>query len=246
MGSGELPVFRNPVITTGSYDGVHRGHRHIIDLMKQRADALEGETVVVTFADHPRRVLNSENGLRLLTTPDEKIALLAAAGVDNLLVMPFDAAVGQLSPEEFVAGFLVGKLGAREVVAGYNHRFGRGGGGDAALLRELGRRYGFGVTEAERFGGAEKVSSTAIRRLIGVGDMRHAAELLGHPYLLIADIAADGTLAAVDPLKLLPPPGEYPVTADGVKTVLEIAPDGPAALRGNASPRSREKVSISF
>jgi riboflavin kinase/FMN adenylyltransferase len=173
-----LPVFTAPVVTVGSFDGVHMGHRHLLEILKARAEASGGESVVVTFADHPRRVLHADEELMLLTSLDEKAALLAEAGVDNLVVMPFDEGVAQIPPEEFIRDFIVGRLGARELVVGYNHRFGRAREGSAEMLRELEDVYGFRIYEAAQFG-EEKISSTTIREAIARGDRAAAERMLG-------------------------------------------------------------------
>jgi FAD synthase len=199
-----LPAFRRPVVTVGSFDGVHRGHLFLLDVLRERAAACGGESVVVTFGAHPRQVLGSgEEKLRLLTSPDEKARLLAAAGVDNLVVMPFDESVSRMSAEEFVRDILVGRLGVRELVVGYNHRLGHDREGDAVVLEALGLRYGFSVFRAPKFGGddvgagtgdgadvgasegaetgsdGEKISSTAIRNAIARGDISAAEKMLG-------------------------------------------------------------------
>ncbi|MDR2912322.1 MAG: hypothetical protein LBV38_03350 [Alistipes sp.] len=213
---GELPEFRNPVVTVGSFDGVHRGHLYLLSVLRERAQMLGGEVVVVTFGVHPRRVLEGASGevggvsgsdfeasgeLRLLTSNEEKVRLLEAAGVDNLIVMPFDAEVAAWSAEEFVRDFLVGRVGVRELVVGYNHRLGRGREGGVEELGALGVKYGFGVFEVGRFGSrnadgdfgyadglgedfggsgcVEKISSTAIREALDRGDLALAEWMLG-------------------------------------------------------------------
>jgi riboflavin kinase/FMN adenylyltransferase len=173
-----LPVFREPVVTVGSFDGVHMGHLHLLGILRERAEVSGGESVVVTFADHPRRVLGGGEELMLLTSLEEKAELLAAAGVDNLVVMPFDEGVAGMSPEEFIRDFIVGRLGARELVVGYNHRFGRGREGSAAMLRGMEREYGFRIYEASKFG-EEKISSTTIREAVRRGDIAAAERMLG-------------------------------------------------------------------
>jgi riboflavin kinase/FMN adenylyltransferase len=175
-----LPRLREPVVTVGSFDGVHRGHRFLLDILRQRADLADGESVVVTFGEHPRRVLESDGELRVLTSPAEKAALLAEARVDNLVVMPFTEATSRLSAEEFVRDFLVARLGVRELVVGYNHRLGHDRQGDAEVLRSLGERYGFRVFCAPRFEAeGEKISSTTIRRALSAGDTTTAERMLG-------------------------------------------------------------------
>jgi riboflavin kinase/FMN adenylyltransferase len=175
-----LPVFRDAVVTVGSFDGVHRGHKHLLDIMREKAYVSGGETIVVTFDRHPRRVLDAQDEIMLLTTLEHKTLLLAEAGVDNLVVMPFDDKVAQMSPEKFVRDFLVGRLGMKELVVGYNHRFGKGRQGDSAMLRGLEEKYGFRVHEAPQYtGGEEKISSTMIREAIRRGDVEAAEKMLG-------------------------------------------------------------------
>lgn len=180
-----LPAFRAPVVTVGSFDGVHRGHQFLLDILKRRTEAAGGESVVVTFSNHPRRVLEAGEKLRVLTSLEEKSRLLGAAGVDNLVVMPFDEGVSRLSAEKFVRDFLVGRLGVRELVVGYNHRLGRNREGDAEVLSALGAKYGFGVFCVPKFeggedgAGAEKISSTAIREALACGDTAAAERMLG-------------------------------------------------------------------
>jgi riboflavin kinase/FMN adenylyltransferase len=198
---GSLPPFRRPVVTVGSFDGVHRGHLFLLDVLRERAAAAKGESVVVTFGEHPRRVLGTGDDLRMLTSPGEKARLLEAAGVDNLVVMPFDEATSRLTAEEFVRDFLVERIGIHELVVGYNHRLGRDRSGDADLLRGLGEKYGFFVFNAPQFTGVpseknafsvdgplndggvspenEKISSTAIRKALASGDIATAERLLG-------------------------------------------------------------------
>jgi riboflavin kinase/FMN adenylyltransferase len=178
-----LPRFRSPVVTVGSFDGVHRGHLFLLDILRRRASESGGEAVVVTFGEHPRRVLGSGEGIKLLTSTEEKARLIEAAGIDDLVVMPFDERISHMSAEEFVRDFLVARLGVRELVVGYNHRLGRDREGDAAVLEELGARYGFRVFRAPKFSGdesdGEKISSTAIRNAISRGDVEAAERMLG-------------------------------------------------------------------
>lgn len=176
-----LPAFRRPVVTVGSFDGVHRGHRHLLEVLRERAGEIGGETVVVTFLRHPRELLKPSGELVLLTSLEQKAELIAALGIDNLVVMPFDEGVAGMSPEEFVRDILVGRLGVAELVVGYNHRFGKGRDGDVEVLQRLGEKYGFGVHRASRLDddGGGKISSTTIRQAIAGGDVTAAEKLLG-------------------------------------------------------------------
>ncbi len=181
---GALPVFRRPAVTVGSFDGVHRGHLFLLGVLRERAGALGGESIVVTFGDHPRRVLGSDEGLMELTPMEEKARLIEAAGIDNLIVMPFDTAVSQLPAEDFVRDFLAGRLGVRELVVGYNHKFGKNREGTPHFLGGVGEKYGFKIVETPQFSGGvgeknEKISSTAIREALSRGDIDTAERMLG-------------------------------------------------------------------
>lgn len=176
-GFNSLPQFTRPVVTVGSYDGVHLGHRALIDRLVAEARTSGGESIVLTFEPHPRITLGRAEGLLLLTTLDEKVRLLETLGVDNVIVIPFDRTFSALSGEEFVREYLLHRLGARTLVVGYDHRFGHDRIGSDAIA-------GLGlcvvrVDECEV--GGEHVSSTVIRRLIAEGRIAEAERLLGHP-----------------------------------------------------------------
>lgn len=177
-GFDALPRFVRPVVTVGSYDGVHLGHRALIDRLTAEARAVGGESVVLTFDPHPRITLGRGEGLRLLTTLDEKVALLRGLGVDNVIVIPFDRTFSALSGEEFARRYLIGKVGAETLVAGYDHRFGHDRI-DCDRLAALGMRV---IRVDERSVEDEHVSSTAIRRLVEAGRIAEAERLLGHRF----------------------------------------------------------------
>ncbi len=212
FGFDTLPAFHSPVVTVGSYDGVHCGHRAILSRINELAKSSGGESVVITFAPHPRIVLGTADGLRLLNTLDEKIVLLEEAGVDHLIVASFTEEFSRLSSEEYVRNYLVEKVGVRTLVVGYNHHFGHNKDGDFRFLQSLQNEYGFEVCEISRQQiDNEKVSSTVVRGLIAEGDMVHAKQLLGRPYILIANLKE----YVADPYKLLPPNGRYRVQIEG-------------------------------
>ena len=177
-GFEHLPHFEHPAVTVGSYDGVHRGHQALIERLVAEAHAAGGESIVMTFEPHPRITLGRAEGLLLLTTLDEKIALLADLGVDNVIVIPFDRSFSALSGREFVDRYLLGLLGAKTLVAGYNHRFGHDGlACDAPELAGQIRVIRVGPCTVD----GVRVSSTVIRRLIEAGQTAEAERLLGHP-----------------------------------------------------------------
>ena len=212
-GFDALPHFVRPTVTVGSYDGVHSGHLALLRTVARRARAQGGESVVLTFEPHPRVTLGRADGLRLLTSLEEKIYLLGQQGIDNLIVIPFDKTFSALAPDTFIRDYLVGRIGAETLVVGFNHRFGRDKQGSYDYLGSHG--FGLEVVEVgECDVDAEKVSSTVIRRLVAQGDMARAARLLSHPYLVIGTAAA-GRIRTDDPLKLLPPAGSYQVRIGG-------------------------------
>ena len=167
-GFGALPRFVHPVVTVGSYDGVHRGHRALIERLVAEARAAGGESIVLTFDPHPRITLGRGEGLRLLTTLDEKIALLGELGVDNVIVIPFDRAFSALTGAEFVDRYLIGRV--------YNHRFGHDRL-DCDTLAASGRLRIVKVEPCTVDG--QRVSSTLIRRLLEEGKTAEAARLRG-------------------------------------------------------------------
>lgn len=223
-GFESLPTFRAPVVTVGSYDGVHCGHRAILSRINELAEKGGGESVVVTFAPHPRIVLGKADGLKLLNTLDEKITLLDEVGIDHLIVAPFTEEFSRLSSEEYVRNYLVEKIGVRTLVVGYNHHFGHNKNGDFRFLQSLQEECGFEVCEISRQQiDDEKVSSTVVRGLIAEGDMAHAMRLLGRPYILIVNLKE----YVADPYKLLPPNGRYRVQIEGQgRAVLMISHSG--------------------
>lgn len=231
-GFDSLPTFKAPVITVGSYDGVHGGHRVILKHICKLARQNRGESVVVTFAPHPRIVLGKAEGLKLLNTLEEKIVLLDEVGIDNLIVAPFTEEFSRLSSEEYVRDYLVGKIGVKTLVVGYNHHFGHNKDGDFRFLQSLQSQYGFEVCEIPRQQiDDEKVSSTVVRRLIAEGKMAHASHLLNRPYLLITRVNERIECIDIDPYKLLPPMGRYEVDIEGYgRAELEISDEGARVL----------------
>ncbi len=231
-GFDSLPTFKAPVITVGSYDGVHGGHRVILQRICELARENGGESIVITFAPHPRIVLGKAEGLKLLNSLEEKILLLDEVGIDNLIVAPFTEEFSRLSSEEYVRDYLVGKIGVKTLVVGYNHHFGHNKDGDFRFLQSLQSQYGFEVCEIPRQQiDDEKVSSTVVRRLIAEGKMAHASHLLNRPYLLITRVNERIECIGIDPYKLLPPMGRYEVDIEDYgRAELEISNDGARVL----------------
>ena len=176
------PLLHNAVATVGSYDGVHRGHCILLDEVIRRAKECGGESIVLTFEPHPRITLGNDEGLRLLSTFEEKCRLLERVGVDYVVVIPFDKAFSRLSREEFTDDYLVGKLGIKQLVVGYNHHFGHNKEGDHSFLQQHGALQVVQVAQYTDNGG--KISSTVIRKAMADGDLIDYEALITHRYPL--------------------------------------------------------------
>lgn len=246
-GFDHLPVLRNPVVTVGSYDGVHAGHRRLLERIVRLAREQEGESVVVTFSPHPRTVLgNRGERVVLLNSLREKALLLEEAGIDNLIVVKFTKAFSQISSTVFVTDYLLGRIGARTLVIGYNHHFGYNQEGNFDFLRRLQQQFDFSIYEIPRQDvDRDKVSSTVIRRLIEAGEISKANRLLGHSYFIIARSGENGRVWPDDPAKLLPPPGNYPVLVEGGRETLTVGSGGELTFEGKVCGGDGEIV-ISF
>jgi riboflavin kinase/FMN adenylyltransferase len=233
------------VVTVGMFDGVHRGHRALLDRVAAEAAARGLPAGAVTFDRHPLEVLRPDACPPLLTTLDRKIALLGAAGMDFVLVLAFTKELSQVTAEAFVREVLLEGIGAKAIVVGENFRFGHKAAGDPALLAELGRPRGVDVVALPLHAdGGEPVSSTRIRAALAGGDVRAAAALLGRVY------AVEGTVVRGDgrgrrelgiPTANLAVAGDLAVPANGVYAGhLTEEPDGvprPAAVSVGVNPQ---------
>lgn len=177
---------RNAVVTSGTFDGVHVGHKKILSRLNEVARKSDGETVVITFWPHPRLVLYPDDTqLRLLNTFEEKAELLKKQGVNHLLRIPFTKEFSQLSSEDFITKILVEKIGTKKLVIGYDHHFGKNREGSFEQLTLNAPTYGFDVEEIPRQDVDHvTVSSTTIRKSIESADLETANHLLGQPYML--------------------------------------------------------------
>src|SRR5215213_9873880 len=215
------------VITIGTFDGVHLGHRQILKDLADRAVRRSLPAALVTFTPHPLAVVNPAAAPRLLTPGDERLAALAASGApEHVVVIPFTPALAALTAEQFV-DMLVEQVSMRELVVGYDHGLGRGRQGDVSVLRELGTTRGFTVhvVEPKMDTRGSAISSTAIRRAVAYGDLATARQMLGRPYELFGRVArgsARGRTIGFPTLnleipreKLLPPDGVYAVRVYG-------------------------------
>lgn len=174
---------KNPVVTIGNFDGVHLGHREIFRLVKRSAAELDGVSVVVTFVPHPLKVLAPEKSPSLINTYAEKETLIEASGIDYLVEICFDKEFATTSARDFVTNVLVGKIGIRKLIIGYDYAFGRNREGNFSLLARLGDEFSFKVEElAPINNGTTIFSSTAIRRMIASGDVKGVVPLLGRHF----------------------------------------------------------------
>jgi len=216
----------NPVITAGSFDGVHIGHKTILNRLNQIADSINGESVLITFHPHPRKVLFPDTegkSLLLINSQREKIELLQKTGLNHLFILTFTQAFSEITSVDFIRKILVGKLHASKVVIGFNHHFGHNREGNFDYLYELGQYYGFGVEEIpEQDIHHETVSSTLIRKALLEGRIQRANAYLDHHYIIISELVESRLIccdkeypvlkAAIDDEnKLVPPDGVYAV-----------------------------------
>lgn len=221
----QLPTFNKPVVTIGTFDGVHKGHKKIIAQLHKAAADIQGETVIITFLQHPRNVVAGSNPVQLLNTLDEKIALLKKENIDNLIVVDFDEKFYGQTAESYIEDFLVNKIQPACIIIGYDHKFGKDRSGNYVMLETYGERFGFAVKEicAEIVKDAT-VSSTKIRNAIIDGHIENANELLGYNYFFTGKIVEGNQLgrtigfptaniAMENHLKLTPANGVYAVYA---------------------------------
>ena len=185
-----LPVFHNAVVTIGTFDGVHVGHRQIINKLKVEAIKLNGESVIITFHPHPRKVISSAIlGVRLINTLEEKIEVLSGLGIDHLVIVPFTDVFANQPAEEYIRNFLFEKFHPDTVIIGYDHRFGRERLGDYKLLEKMAPQFGFKIKEIPKHILDEiAISSTNIREAVLHNDIEMANKLLGYTFFFEGEV----------------------------------------------------------
>lgn len=177
------PDVRETVVTVGTFDGVHRGHHAVLEEIGDRARRRDSRSVLVTFDRHPLTVVRPEAAPALLTTPDEKKAILAQSELDYVAFLPFTWTLSRYTPEEFIRLVLLDRFRVAELVIGHDHGFGRSRSGSIDTARRLGAELGFDVDVVEAVtAGDEAISSTKIREAVAAGDLEGAAQGLGRPY----------------------------------------------------------------
>jgi riboflavin kinase/FMN adenylyltransferase len=185
-----LPGFKNAVITIGTFDGVHLGHKQIIDNLKQEAASAGGESVIITFHPHPRKVVSSViTGVRLINTLSERIELLEKTGIDHLVIVPFTDYFANQTAEEYIEDFLVAKFTPHTIIIGYDHRFGKERTGDYKLMEEKAPLYNYRLKEIpEHVLNTIKVSSTNIRNAILHSNIEEANNFLGYEFFFEGEV----------------------------------------------------------
>ena len=220
----QLPAFKRAVITIGTFDGVHLGHQQIIALLIKEAAAIGGETIIITFHPHPRKVVSHcKSDVKIINTLAEKIELLDKLGVDHLVVVPFNNEFANQSAEEYVEKFLVQYFNPQIIIIGYDHRFGKNRSGDYHLLEKLGEKFNYAVKEIpERLLNEVIISSTKIREALSSGNIIDANSFLGYRYFFEGIVVegnklgrtigyATANIQIEDPEKLVPADGVYAV-----------------------------------
>ena len=224
----QLPPFKNAVITTGAFDGVHTGHLQIIKRIKEIAQQVAGESVIITFHPHPRKIISSIPGeIKQLTCLDERIQLLEKANIDHLVIVNFDYLFSNLTAGEYVLDFLVAHFHPHNIIVGYDHHFGKGRMGNFELLESLGKTHHFNVEEInEQLVNGEIISSTLIRNYLLEQNSIKANQLLGYPYFFDGFIVRGNqigrtigfptaNLRILNEEKLIPANGVYAVRVYG-------------------------------
>jgi len=226
-----LPQFKDAIVTMGAFDGVHKGHMQIIQRMKELAGKVLGETIIITFHPHPRKVISSVPGeIKQLSSIKERIHLLEAAGIDHLVIIDFNYNFSNLTAAQYVEDFLYHHFKPNTVIVGYDHHFGKGRNGNIDLLQSMGTRLDFKVEEIqEQLVGNEIISSTIIRNYISEQNITRANDLLGYPYQFEGFVVRGNQLGRTigyptanlhinDEEKLIPSNGVYAVKVKGICT----------------------------
>lgn len=214
----------NPVVTMGIFDGVHRGHKSLLDNLVSRAGKVNGDSVVITFSPHPRLVLEKDHlNLSFLTTMEEKMVLLEASGIDHLIIIEFSKQFSRMSACDFVEKVLVGKIGTKHLLLGYDHHFGRKGEGNYNRIKQCSASFDFTVEQVQGLHTEEgEISSSAIRDALLTGRLDEANSWLGYNYSLAGTVVGGrqigrsigfptANIRPEDQYKLIPGNGVYAV-----------------------------------
>lgn len=220
----EFPTDIKTVVTLGTFDGVHRGHKILLEQLNAAKTETGCQSVVLTFFPHPRMVLQQGSDFKLLNTMGEKAALLQQAGVDHLIIHPFSLEFSRLTAEEFVKDILVDRLNVAKIVIGHDHRFGRNRTATTSDLVDMGKEHGFEVHQISAYEVQHTpVSSTKVRNALAEGDITQANDYLGYPYFITGTVSHGKKLGrtigfptanlAIEDYKLIPAHGVYTASA---------------------------------
>jgi len=223
--------FRNPVVTIGNFDGVHTGHRKIIETLLHKSREHNGEPFVITFRNHPRTVIHPGSVCRVITTVEEKQKALYELGITNIVMLDFTRELSQLTAEQFYNGLLVERLKAREIVIGYDHAFGKNREGNIDFLLKLSQQTGVEITQiGEESCGNEIISSTLLRTEIDSGNMDKVEILLGRRYTLTGKVVKGagrgGAKLGFPTANILPDNPDKIIPSGGVYAVKVFLPSG--------------------
>ncbi len=254
----EFKSIKNPVLTIGTFDGVHVGHQKIIEKMQEIARKTGGETVIFTFYPHPRMVINSTNhGIQLIQSQQEKLEKLASLGIDNVIIYPFTTAFSEITASEFVSDLLINKLNIHTIIVGYDHQFGKNREGNLAYLEEKGKELGFNVIEIPAHEiNTVNVSSTKIRQALVHGDIEIANHYLNGSFEIWGKVIHGNKLGRTigfptanigvdDILKIVPGRGVYAVSIkiEGNKTLFGMMNIG---VRPTVNQELKETIEVNI
>ncbi len=263
-GFDDATNIRNAVVTTGSFDGVHLGHKTILKRINEIARSINGESVLITFYPHPRKVLYPETlgrNLMFINSQKEKIELLKKTGLDHLIIVRFTLEFSKISSIQFVKDYLIGKLKSKYIVVGFNHHFGHNREGDYTYLYNLSRELNFSVEEIpEQDIQHETVSSTTIRKALKEGRIQRANAYLDHQYIVIGSLGKGSkcfsdvdfptlTLQIEEYGKLVPPDGIYATSLEWDNSVFKsmaIIWSGNGKVRSNGEFNNIEIHILNF
>lgn len=254
----QFQSIKNPVLTIGTFDGVHVGHQKIIEKMKEIARKTNGETVIFTFFPHPRMVVNPANhGIQLIQSQEEKFEKLAKLGVDHVIVFPFTKAFSEITAAEFVSDILISKLNIHTIIVGYDHQFGKNREGNLTYLENKGKECGFEVIEIPAHEiNAVNVSSSKIRHALSEGDIETANHYLNGSFEIWGKVIHGNKLGRSigfptanigvdDSLKIVPGKGVYAVTVsiDGGKALFGMMNIG---VRPTVNQELKETIEVNL
>ncbi len=242
-----LPAFHKPVITIGTFDGVHMGHRTILQQVVKHARQIEGESILLTFEPHPRKVIFPDQPLKLLTPLEKKIELVQQTGIHHIVVVPFTKAFAALSAQEYIEDFLVKKFAPEAIVIGYDHRFGHDRTGSIELLKQYSGKHHYKVHEiSAQLIDEAAVSSTKIRHALQAGKVEEAERMLGRPYELTGIVtkgAQLGRTIGFPTANIVPAGTEKLIPAVGVYAILAQRDNNKDACKGMLNIGYRPTVS---